>query len=266
MSIEFHDLRVDLGGHPVLTGIDLRIRPGRVTALIGPNGSGKSTLLRTVFGARRPTSGRVTVEGTDVAAIPPRKLARTVAVMLQDAPSEFDLTVHETVMVGRAPHQAAFSPERAVDRRAVERALRTVGLEAHAGRLLRQLSGGQRQRAMLARALAQEGRILVLDEPTNHLDITHQLEIMRLVRGLGITVVAALHDLSLAADFCDDVAVLHEGRVRAFGSPGDVLGAPLVREVFGVDPRPSTEDASGHRFLRFRPIAEPAPTRASAHE
>lgn len=266
MSIEFHGLRVDLGGRPVLTGVDLRIRPGRVTALIGPNGSGKSTLLRTVFGARRPTRGCVTIDGADVVRIPPRQLARTVAVMLQDAPSEFDLTVRETVMVGRAPHQAAFAPDRAIDRLAVDRALRTVGLEAHAERLLRQLSGGQRQRAMLARALAQDGRILVLDEPTNHLDITHQLEIMRLVGGLGITVVAALHDLALAADFCDDVAVLHEGRVRAFGSPGDVLSAPLVREVFGVDPRPSTEDASGHRFLRFRPLAEPAPTRAPAHE
>ncbi|MFB4354282.1 ABC transporter ATP-binding protein [Microbacterium sp. LS_15] len=253
MSVVFDAVSVELGGRRVLHGIDLEVGEGRILGLLGPNGSGKSTLLRTLFTGRRPHAGRVTIDGADVATLPPRTLARTVAVMLQDAPSEFDLTVRETVMVGRSPHRPPFSRDSADDHRIVTEALRTADVLDLEHRLVRRLSGGQRQRVMLARALAQQGSILVLDEPTNHLDIAHQLDLMRVVSGLGTTVIAALHDLNIAAAFCDEVVVLDEGRLVAAGPPDAVLTPALVAEVFHVTARVATEAGTGARVLAFHP-------------
>ena len=253
MTVSFESVSVELGGRRVLHDVDLDVGAGRILGLLGPNGSGKSTLLRTLFTGRRPHSGRVSIDGVDVASFAPRALARTVAVMLQDAPSEFDLTVRETVMVGRSPHRPPFSRDTAEDHRIVTDALRTADVLDLEDRLVRRLSGGQRQRVMLARALAQQGTILVLDEPTNHLDIAHQLELMRVVSGLGTTVIAALHDLNIAAAFCDEVAVLDEGRLAAVGPPRDVLTPELVDDVFHVTARIATEVETGARVMAFHP-------------
>lgn len=253
MSVRFEDVSVARGGRTVLHGIDLEVGTGRIVGLLGPNGSGKSTLLRTLFTGQRPHAGRVTIDGADVSLLPPRALARTVSVMLQDAPSEFDLTVRETVLVGRAPHRPPFSRDTPEDLRIVDEALRTADVHDLGDRLVRRLSGGQRQRVMLARALAQSGEILVLDEPTNHLDIAHQLDLMRVVSGLGTTVIAALHDLNIAAAFCDDIAVLDEGRLVAFGPPADVLTPELVDQVFHVTARIAVEIDTGARAMTFHP-------------
>lgn len=261
MTIEFHDVDVARGSRTVLHGIELTIGAGRIVGLVGPNGSGKSTLLRTLFTGRRPLRGRVTIHGVDVAAFGSRALARTVSVMLQDAPSEFDLTVRETVLVGRAPHRPPFTRDSADDRRIVEESLRAADVADLGDRLMRQLSGGQRQRVMLARALAQDGEILILDEPTNHLDISHQLELMRVVSGLGKTVVAALHDLNIAAAFCDDIAVLDEGRLVATGPPEEVLTPALVGDVFRVTARIAIEEGTGARAMTFHPRTPSGGTR-----
>lgn len=253
MSVRFDGVSVVRGGRPVLHDIDLEVGTGRIVGLLGPNGSGKSTLLRALFTGRRPHRGRVTIDGSDVSQLPPRALARTVAVMLQDAPSEFDLTVHETVLVGRSPHRPPFSRDTVEDRRIVDEALRTADVHELGDRLVRRLSGGQRQRVMLARALAQDGEVLVLDEPTNHLDIAHQLDLMRVVSGLGTTVIAALHDLNIAAAFCDEVAVLDEGRIVAFGPPDEVLTPALVDRVFHVTARIALEIETGARAMTFHP-------------
>lgn len=253
MSISFEGVDLARGGRTVLHGIDLTIGAGRIVGLVGPNGSGKSTLLRALFTGRRPLRGRVTIDGADVADFAPRALARTVSVMLQDTPSEFDLTVRETVLVGRAPHRAPFARDSADDRRIVEEALAAADVADLGDRLIRQLSGGQRQRVMLARALAQDGKILILDEPTNHLDISHQLDLMRVVTGLGKTVVAALHDLNIAASFCDEIAVLDAGHLVAFGPPDSVLTPALVSDVFQVTARLATEEGTGARAMTFHP-------------
>lgn len=253
MSISFDGVDVARGARTVLHGIDLTIGAGRIVGLVGPNGSGKSTLLRTLFTGRRPLRGRVTIDGVDVADFAPRALARTVSVMLQDAPSEFDLTVRETVLVGRSPHRAPFTRDSPDDLRIVDEALAAADISELGERLVRQLSGGQRQRVMLARALAQDGEILILDEPTNHLDISHQLDLMRVVTGLGKTVVAALHDLNIAASFCDEIAVLDAGRLVAFGAPAAVLTPALVSDVFQVSARLATEDGTGARAMTFYP-------------
>lgn len=257
MSVRFDGVSVVRGGRTVLHGIDLEVATGRIVGLLGPNGSGKSTLLRTLFTGQRPHRGRVLIDGSDVSLWKPRALARTVSVMLQDSPSEFDLTVRETVLVGRSPHRAPFRRDTPEDRRIVDEALRTADVHELGDRLVRSLSGGQRQRVMLARALAQDGEVLVLDEPTNHLDIAHQLDLMRVVSGLGTTVIAALHDLNIAAAFCDEVAVLDEGGLVAFGPPDAVLTPALVDEVFHVTARIAVEVDTGARAMTFHPRPRP---------
>lgn len=237
MNVEFDDVTVSLGGRPVVQNVSAHVETGQFVGLIGPNGSGKSTLLRTLYRAVKPRGGAARVGGRDVRAFSGRQLARAVSVMLQDAPTEFDLSVDETVMLGRAPHHASFGRDSISDRRVVADAMsRTDTLEL-ANRMVATLSGGQRQRVMLARALAQDTPVMLLDEPSNHLDISHQHELMTTVRELGVTVIAALHDLNLAAQYCDQVLVLADGRLVAAGRPVDVLTPALIRSTFGVDVR-----------------------------
>ncbi|MCS3841852.1 ABC transporter ATP-binding protein [Microbacterium sp. AK031] len=237
MKVEFDDVTVALGGRDIVHGASLTAESGTVVGLIGPNGSGKSTLLRALYRAVRPREGRIRVDGTDVHRLSGRQSARTVAVMLQDPHTDFDLTVHELVLLGRAPYRASFGRDTAEDLRIVDEAMRSVDVSDLAERMAATLSGGQRQRVMLARALAQQTPVLVLDEPSNHLDIRHQLELMSIVRGLGRTVIAALHDLNLALQYCDHVVVLADGRVAAEGPPSEILTPDLIRATFDVDAR-----------------------------
>ncbi len=260
MRVEFDDVTVVLGGRQVVRGASLSVEPGTVVGLVGPNGSGKSSLLRTLYRAVAPREGIVRVGGHDVRALTGRQVARAVAVMLQDPSTDFDLSVHELVLLGRSPHHASFGRDTPEDLRIVDDAMRRAGIDDLADRMVATLSGGQRQRVMLARALTQQSPVLVLDEPSNHLDIRHQLELMATVRGLGRTVVAALHDLNLAAQYCDRVVVLADGCVVADGEPSDVLTPELVRTTFGVDAR-VVADLDG-RVLAFRQlVADPSPTR-----
>ena len=250
MRVEFDDVTVVLGGTEVVHGASLTVEPGTVVGLVGPNGSGKSSLLRTLYRAVRPSRGTVRVDGADVRTLSGRQHARQVAVMLQDSHTDFDLSVHEVVLLGRAPHHASFGRDTAEDLRIADDAMRRTGIDDLAGRMVATLSGGQRQRVMLARALTQQSPVLVLDEPSNHLDIRHQLELMSTVRGLGRTVIAALHDLNLAARYCDRVVVLDAGTVVADGPPAATLTPELVRAVFGVEAR-VLEDGQD-RVLAFR--------------
>ena len=234
MTLNVERVSVTLGGTTVLDEVSMTVAEGGFTALLGPNGSGKSTLLRTVYRARRPDSGRVLVDGTDIWAKPAAWSARRTGVLAQEHHSGFEFTVAETVTMGRTPHLKGLDRLSRQDHDVVDRALEQTGLTRFAGRRVGELSGGERQRVLLARALAQQPRMLVLDEPTNHLDVRHQLQILELVRGLGVTVVAALHGLDLAARYADTVAVLHEGRIVADGSPSTVLTTDLIRDVFEV--------------------------------
>lgn len=237
MKVEIDGVHVTLGGREVVSGASLVVEPGEVVGLVGPNGSGKSSLLRTLYRAVRPSSGTVRVDGDDILSLSPREAARRVAVMLQDPRTEFDLDVHETVLLGRGPYHASFGRDTAEDLAIVDEAMRRSEVDDLADRMVATLSGGQRQRVMLARALAQRSPVLVLDEPSNHLDVSHQHDLMSTVCGVGRTVIAALHDLNLAAQYCDRVVVLTDGRVVADGPPGVVLTPELVRATFAVDVR-----------------------------
>ncbi|MEP5806298.1 MAG: ABC transporter ATP-binding protein, partial [Roseobacter sp.] len=177
--------------HPV----SFDLQPGQVLGVVGPNGAGKSTLLRMIYHYQQPTSGRILVDDQDLWSLPPRAAARKVAAVLQEQPGSFGLTVRDIIALGRTPHRVGFSPLGAHDDDVISAAIDRMDLQDLTFRDLGTLSGGERQRVMVARALAQQPQVLVMDEPTNHLDIRHQLEILSLIRVLGLTIVVSLHDL-----------------------------------------------------------------------
>jgi iron complex transport system ATP-binding protein len=238
------------GGRLILDGVSLTPEPGGVTGLLGPNGSGKSTLLRLLAGFLAPASGVVTLDGLPLSALRRRDVARRVAVVEQQSDTLVELTVADVVRLGRIPHRRAWTPPAPADEEAVRTALEHTGLTDRADQSWHTLSGGERQRVQIARALAQEPRELLLDEPTNHLDIQHQLDLLELVTALPVTSVVALHDLNLAAMYCDRVAVLAHGRVVAAGTPGEVLTEALVADVYGVRAEITTPPGGDRPYVR----------------
>ncbi len=248
-ALEVEGLSFAYGEIPVLRGVDLVLHPGEVVGLVGPNGSGKSTLLKILSGVRRDYSGSVRLEGREVRGIPGRELARAVATVPQETAAGLPFTVLEVVLMGRHPHLGAFSFEDARDLELARRALEQAGAGAFAGRDIRALSSGERQRVIFARALAQEPRVMLLDEPTSFLDLRYQVELYDLTRHQaserGVAVLTALHDLNLAAEYCDRVILLKEGRVHASGPTDRVLTYPNLTTVFGTDMYVDTNDLTG---------------------
>jgi iron complex transport system ATP-binding protein len=266
MSLELQGLSVDIAGRRIVSDIDIEVPEGRFVGLLGPNGSGKSTILKTIYRVHRPAGGRVLLEGQDLLTMRPKDAARRVAVVAQESTAEFDFTVFEMVMIGRTPHKRAFDRDDETDRAVVADAIERVGCEHLAPRSFNTLSGGEKQRVLIARALAQGADHLILDEPTNHLDIRYQTEVLELVAAFGITVLAALHDLSLAALFCDAVYLLADGRIVTGGAPAAVITAEMVRHAYGADvlivehPDTGTPHLIQRRADR-RATASPAPVR-----
>jgi iron complex transport system ATP-binding protein len=234
----------------------LSVAPGQVAGLVGPNGSGKSTLLRSLYRVTRPEAGTVGIGGQDVWQLSPRTVARRVAVMTQETTADFDLDVLDVVLLGRLPHHRGFGGDSPHDLELADRALARVGATELAGRPFAGLSGGEKQRVLLARALVQESEVLVLDEPTNHLYVSFQLELMRIIGELGLTTLAALHDLNLAAAHCDVVAVMREGRIIAHGPPEEVLTPELIGEVFGVRAHRLRHPETGRPLIAFSPLPQ----------
>ena len=245
-------LRFGYGAAPVLRSVSLTARPGRVLGLLGPNGSGKTTALRMLYGSLRPQAGRVWLDGRPLSTLSPREVSQQVAVVVQESDAESMLTVHEMVSLGRLPRLRTFQRAGAGDRAAVAAALDAVGAGHLAPRRFAELSGGERQRVLVARALAQEAEFLLLDEPTNHLDIRYQHEVLHLVRTVATSAVVVLHDLNLAARYCDDLVLLDAGRVVRAGKPEEVLEPDLVAEVYGIGA--TRADAGGHPQLLFHPL------------
>ncbi|MDL5199158.1 ABC transporter ATP-binding protein [Streptomyces sp. ALI-76-A] len=235
MKLTVEQLHITLDRRPILRDVALEAQPGDIVGLVGPNGSGKSTLLRTVYRSLRPERGVVRVDGDDVWTLSPRGAARRTAAVLQDSGgSPNGLCVTEIVALGRTPHHSLLGRDGTDDHEAVEEALDQCGARPLADRDFTSLSGGERQRVLLARALAQRPKLLVLDELTNHLDIRARFELLDLIRATGVTTLAVLHDLDLAARLCDHLVALHHGEVVAAGPVLDVLTPGLLRDVFGV--------------------------------
>jgi iron complex transport system ATP-binding protein len=241
------------GGTPIIRDIDVEVPSGATVGLVGPNGSGKSTLLRCLAGLRTPTAGAVRYDGQDIAGWDARRIASHVAFVEQTADSDSDLTVADVVALGRTPYRDRWRGLAGTDHAIVDAALDRLDLVALRGRRWTTLSGGERQRAHLARALAQRPWALLLDEPTNHLDIRHQLELLHLLAGTDQTVLVALHDLSLAARFCDRLVLLSGGRLVAAGPPADVLTTDRLRAVFEIDAEIG-RDALGNPAIAYRGV------------
>jgi len=240
---------------------------GAVGALLGPNGAGKSTLLHLIAGIEHADAGAARLGDRDLAALRRRDRARVIALAEQEVQDAPGLRVAEVIALGRTPYLGAFAGASDRDRDVVERALSELGLMELADREYAALSGGERQRVNLARAIAQEPELLLLDEPTNHLDVHAQLTMLGLLRALargGLTVLAALHDLSLAAGYADHVIVLAEGRVRAAGAPADVLTPALIREVWGVEADVLEHPATGRPLIAFSEVARDRAEAAAA--
>ncbi|MER5437742.1 ABC transporter ATP-binding protein [Streptomyces sp. NPDC002790] len=251
MRLDVEGVSVEAAGARIVDEVTLGAAAGTFVGLVGPNGSGKSTLLRCVYRARRPDAGVVTVESEDVHGMTPRAAARLIAALPQESVADFDFTVTEIVAMGRLPHRER---DAARDRQVCRQALEQAGVDHLADRGFLSLSGGEKQRVLIARALTQQPHVLVLDEPTNHLDIAHQLDVLRRVRASGPTVLAALHDLNLAAAHCDRLHVLHAGRVVASGTPDEVLSRSLLAEVFGVRAHRVCHPETGATQFLFDPL------------
>ena len=249
MTLRARDIAWEAGGQPIVRGVTLRLPAGRFLGLVGPNGSGKSSLLRLLAGLRRGSGGAVLLDERLMPAIPRREVARRLALVEQQATTEIAMTAREVVALGRTPHRGAWGDWNAADHAAVSNALARTGMTGRADQLWSTLSGGERQRIQIARALAQEPRELLLDEPTNHLDIRHQLDLLKLLKGLGTSCVAALHDLNHAVAFCDEIAVIKDGQLVVQGRPADVMTPDLIRSVFEVEASVCEDPTSGRLRL-----------------
>ncbi|HLY75337.1 MAG TPA: heme ABC transporter ATP-binding protein [Planctomycetota bacterium] len=239
MILEVAGIACAYDGADVLSEVTVRLSSGDFVALAGPNGSGKSTLIRALSRVLRPRLGTALLDGQDLYSLPARQSAKSIAVVPQETALEFEFTCEEIVLMGRAPHLGRFEIETELDRAVVKEAMERTATWELRKRSIGELSGGERQRVLLARAFAQEPRVLLLDEPTAHLDLSFQVQILRLVRELRnekrTAVLASLHDLNLAAAYADRIVLLSKGRIAAAGTPQEVLSERVLRPVFGPE-------------------------------
>ncbi|GAA2808147.1 ABC transporter ATP-binding protein [Nonomuraea dietziae] len=249
MRLQARDVRLAYGERVIVDGLDLGIEAGTVTTIIGPNGCGKSTLLRALGRLMKPTGGEVLLDGKRIDKIPTREVAKVLGMLPQSPTAPEGLTVADLVARGRHPHQTWYRQWSSDDESSVTEALAMTGLADLAERPLDELSGGQRQRAWISMALAQGTDLLLLDEPTTFLDLSHQVEVLELVRHLhqeaGRTIVMVLHDLNLAARYTDRLVAMREGRVVAAGTPHEVLTEDLLRGVFDLDAKVIADPVAG---------------------
>ena len=257
IGLEIKQVSFSYGNGLVLHDIDLSLKPGEMVGLLGPNGSGKTTLIKLASGVLKPGRGEIWLDGSTLAQMRRKMVARSIAVMPQQFHIPFAFKVHEVVMLGRIPFIRALTGETVADREAVANALDVAGVTELEQRRFDELSGGERQKVILAMVLAQQPQVLLLDEPTLHLDITHQVEILELVRGLnrqqGLTVVAAMHDLNLASLYFDRLVLLKEGGVLADGTPLDVITEDMLQKVFGASVKIESHPATGTPHVVIMP-------------
>jgi iron complex transport system ATP-binding protein len=256
MSVEIRNVSVSIDGRSIVRPTTLTVGESSVAGVLGPNGSGKTTLLRTIYRVLKPDGGTVTVAENDIWRISPRDAAKSVAAVCQDHFTTYDLTVGELVRLGRYPHKGPFDSDDRRDEQIVAGAMAQVGISEMANRRLSELSGGERQRAVIARGLAQEPHVLVLDEPTNHLDVRFQVEVLALLKRLRKTVIVTLHDVNLAAAYCDTLHLVLDGAIAAAGAPREVLTAETVRRVFGVETVVGVNPLTGRPHLFFGHAAD----------
>lgn len=254
MKITTQQLHAVLGNTEILRGIDFEANKGEFVGIIGPNGSGKSTLLRCLYRVLTPSEGAVFLDGKELSSYRVKESAQKLAVVAQHNYYNFEFSVRDVVMMGRAPHKRALDRDTAEDYQIMRQSLKAVGMQEFEERSFSTLSGGEQQRIILARALAQQTPCLILDEPTNHLDIKYQLWLMDIVRNLDCTVISAVHDLNIAAMYCDRLYAMKQGKVIAQGTPHQLLTPDLIRELYEVDAEVSI-DGKGQLRIFYCPYS-----------
>ena len=254
VSVEVSDLSWSLKNNQkvVLHNVSFDLERGKTLGIVGPNGAGKTTLLRMLYRYNAPTTGQVKIDGVNIWRMSPREVACKVAAVLQEQPTDFLLTVRDIVALGRTPHLVGLGGMGGKKNcTIVDRTIDRLELGGVASRSFGTLSGGERQRVMIARAIAQEPSVLILDEPTNHLDIRHQLETLELIDDLSLTIIISLHDLNVAAEFCDEVAMLDKGHLVQYGKPDKVFSTKAVSETFQVNAQFEKLMPSKNKMLTF---------------
>lgn len=253
MRLQIEGLTFSYGENDAIRDINLCVDKGEFVGLIGPNGSGKSTVLKNVYRALTPDRGCITLDGENLLKMSYRKSALKLAVVGQENDVPFDFMVEEIVAMGRTPHKKMFDVDNAEDKRIVHHALEHLGMENMAKRSYLNLSGGEKQRVIIARAVAQESDFLILDEPTNHLDISYQMQIFDFIKRLNVTVLSAIHDLNMAALYCDRLYVLKEGSIVLQGTPDEVLTPENIYDVYGVRSSVEKHPITGKLSIAYLP-------------
>ncbi|MDO3412371.1 ABC transporter ATP-binding protein [Saccharibacillus sp. CPCC 101409] len=234
MKLTATNMEIRIGRKDIVKRVSVQVQEKQFVGLIGPNGCGKSTLLKGIYKSLTPHGGEVFLDGMNVLRTPEKKVSQKLGVVGQFNEMHFDLTVHQMVLLGRTPHKKMLEPDNGSDREIVDEALRRTNLLGYKDRSFLSLSGGEKQRVVLARTIAQQPEFMILDEPTNHLDVRYQIEILSCVKNLGIGVLAALHDLEMAAHYCDYLYAVKDGEVYAHGRPEDVLTPENIEEIYEV--------------------------------
>ena len=235
MRISTENIKVKISSTDILKDINIDVDNKEFVGIIGPNGSGKSTLLKCIYRTLKPSSGIIKLDDIDLSKLSIKETSKKLAVLSQHNNYNFDFSVKDILLMGRSPNKKFLDRDTKEDYDIIYDSLNKVGMLDFIDRSFLTLSGGEQQRIILARALAQQTDCLILDEPTNHLDIKYQLQLMSIVKNLNVEVIAAIHDLNIAAMYCDKIYVLKEGNIVAYGTPKEVLTSKLIKDVYGVD-------------------------------
>ena len=235
MEILAKDIEFSIGSNDILKGVSIKVDKNEFIGIIGPNGSGKSTFLKCIYRILKPNNGCIMIDNEYLDNIPIKESAKKMGVVSQHNYYNFDFSVEEVVLMGRSPHKKRLERDNAKDYGIVKDSLQKVGMLDFRKRSFSTLSGGEQQRVILARALAQQTKCLILDEPTNHLDIKYQIQLLNIVKASNLTVIAAIHDLNIAAMYCDKLCVIKDGEVISFGTPREVLTKEFIKYVYEVN-------------------------------
>lgn len=250
MEIVAKDIDFSIGSNDILKGVSIKAHENEFIGVIGPNGSGKSTFLKCIYRVLKPNNGCIMIDNETLDKMSMKESAKKMAVVSQHNYYNFDFSVEEVVLMGRSPHKKRLERDNVKDYEIVRDSLEKVGMLDFRKRSFSTLSGGEQQRVILARALAQQTKYLILDEPTNHLDIKYQIQLLNIVKESKLTTIAAIHDLNIAAMYCDKLYVIKDGEVIAFGTPRDVLTKEFIKEVYEVDAE-IIEDSKGQIHILY---------------
>lgn len=253
MRMQINGITYSYDDKEAISKVDICVEKGEFVGIIGPNGSGKSTVLKNAYRAIVPDDGEILLDGENLVKMKYKETARKMAVVGQENKIPFDFSVEEMVAMGRTPHKKLFDIDTKEDKYIVHHALEHVGMEDKAKKHYQNLSGGEKQRVLLARTIAQESDFFILDEPTNHLDINYQMQIFDFIKRLKVTVLSAIHDLNMAALYCDRIYVMKNGEIVYNGTPEEVLTEEIIYEVFGVKSSVEKHPVTGKLAITFLP-------------